>query len=206
MLNAFLHIVFFLGFLTSLVIKAQDNYLAYNPGIACMNYIHISGRSNVNRFEFSMDFPSYEAFIVAPSFLSIEEPGKNYDINIPVKKFKTNNNLIYQDFLALLKVNKHPEIVISIGSRQLKSFRKDKNLTYQPINITLAGITKEYLVACNLNICSDNTIYVNGHKKIRLSDFHLDPPEKFQGLVKVKDEVMINFGFVFLYKETSKTR
>ncbi|MFO7658975.1 MAG: YceI family protein [Bacteroidales bacterium] len=204
MANAVSNMIIFLGFFINLMVNAQDNYLAYNPESVCMNYLHISGKSNVNRFEFSMDFPSFEAFMVNQSFLKIQNAEKKYEINIPVKKFKTNNSLIYQDFLSLLKANTYPDIIIGIGSVQLKKFQEGNNNTYQPIAITLAGVTKEYLVACNLSACSDNEIYVRGYKKIRLSDFYLDPPEKFQGLVKVKDEVLINFGFVFLYKESSK--
>ena len=83
----------------------------------------------------------------------------------------------------------------------MKDFLNSETYTDQPIQITIAGVTREYHVFCLVNSCSDNLIYVSGYRYIKLTDFNLDPPKKFQGLVKVKDEVLINFGFVFSYKE-----
>lgn len=48
-------------------------------------------------------------------------------------------------------------------------------------------------VSCN--IAKDDTTHytLSGSKQMKLSDFNLVPPTKFLGLVKVKNEITINF-------------
>ncbi len=187
--------------LGSMMAHSQDRVVSIKPESVCSNYINISGKSNINHFEFNMNFPSHEIFFVNNSFLTESPNDKIYNISIPVNNFEASNNLIFQDFLKLLKAKKYPKIIIGIGSDQLKNFLTSESYTDEPIKITIAGVTKEYNVFCIVNSCSDNLIYVSGYRNIKLTDFNLDPPKKFQGLVKVKDEVMINFGFVFSYKD-----
>lgn len=182
-------------------LQLQNICLANSPKSFCSNYINISGKSNVNRFEFSMNFPLHEIFQVNHTYLNSPFIKKIYKINIPVKDFKAGSNAMYQDFITLLKADIYPEIIIGIGSDQLRKFRECEANIDQPIKITLAGITNEYSVSFVVNSCSDDLIYISGYKNLKLTDFNIDPPEKFQGLVKVKDEVMINFGFVFSYKD-----
>ncbi len=37
----------------------------------------------------------------------------------------------------------------------------------------------------------------NGEKSICLSDFNIDAPEKFMGMIKVQDEIQVNFEILF---------
>ena len=37
----------------------------------------------------------------------------------------------------------------------------------------------------------------NGEKSICLGDFNIDAPEKFMGMIKVQDEIQVNFEILF---------
>ena len=192
-------IILLLSTLIPMKLFSQDDLLAYVPGSICRNYINIIGNTNLNRFEFRMDFPLHQIFSVENSGLNTNQNTGLYEIPLPIKSFEASNQLLYHDFLMLLKADLHPKIIIGIGYNQLLQFLEGENYTVQNIKITLAGVTKEYPVSCIISSCSDNLVYINGYKNIKLTDFNIDPPEKFQGLVKVENEVMINFGFVFLF-------
>ena len=66
------------------------------------------------------------------------------------------------------------------------------------MNITIAGITRTYKIDCSLMNCSENTLLI-GSQKIMLSDFKLKPPEKLYGLVKVDDEITVNFSIILTF-------
>jgi hypothetical protein len=183
----------------SLKLLSQNDLLAYEPTGTCSNYINITGSTNVNRFEFRLAFPLHQVFSVDPSDLKDQYNQDMYKIYLPAKSFKADNQLILRDFLTLIKADLHPDIIIGVGYSQLLDFHLGNNPEIQYVRITLAGVTKVYPVAFLADVCSDNLVYVRGHKNIRLTDFGIQPPEKFLGLVKVENEVLINFGFVFMF-------
>ena len=171
-----------------------------NPSV-CTGFIFIAGNTNVNRFEFDMEFNQRQ--VIAFDKVNHGSYGSRYiEIPIPVKNFHSNNLLIYNDFLKLLDAETYPYIKISIGYEQLNQFINGTNNTIPKIGITIAGVEKNYTIACRIVPCETGYIYVTGTKNIRLTDFNLNPPEKFQGLIKVRDEVIINFGFIFLIQHT----
>jgi len=191
--------IIMLHVLPALKLYPQKDLLAYVPASGCSNYINITGNTNVNRFEFRLDYPIHKIFSVDHSVLTSRHHTDVYEIFLPVNSFEADNQLVLRDFITLLKANLYPEIIIGIGYNQLLDFRKGENHHVQYIRITLAGVTKEYPVLFMVNSCSDNLVYISGYKNIRLTDFGIEPPEKFQGLVKVENEVLINFGFVFMF-------
>jgi hypothetical protein len=183
----------------SLKLLSQNDLLAYEPTGTCSNYINITGSTNVNRFEFRLAFPLHQVFSVDPSDLKDQYNQDMYKIYLPAKSFKADNQLILRDFLTLIKADLHPDIIIGVGYSQLLDFHLGNNPEIQYVRITLAGVTKVYPVAFLADVCSGNLVYVRGHKNIRLTDFGIQPPEKFLGLMKVENEVLINFGFVFMF-------
>ena len=188
-----------------LLIKGQGKLLVSNISgdYVCSNFIYISGNTNINHFNFDMEFPGQQAFIVDKQADQRNKKNDDYKISIPVKKFNTSNKLIYNDFLTLLKANQYPKIIIGISYDQLQDFINGKSVANPRINITIAGVTNTYSIPCYITSCTRSNVYITGSKNIKLTDFNLDPPEKFQGLIKVKDEVLINFGFVFLLQSNS---
>jgi hypothetical protein len=190
--------------LLPLKLYSQSSFFAYVPGSSCNNYINIKGNTNMNRFEFRLDFPLHQVFSVDYSDLTLQHHTGVYEIYLPVKSFNADNQLIFRDFLTLLKANRYPEIIIGIGYNQLLDFLNGNNYKAQHVKITLAGVTKVYPVSFIVSSCSGNLVNISGNKKIKLTDFDIDPPKKFQGLVKVENEVLINFGFVFMFRSETQ--
>ena len=109
---------------------------------------------------------------------------------------------MYSDFLNLMKASEYPKINVSFSKRQLQNAKQDLPGSCPDIKITIAGITRTYKVQCAMVKCSGN-LFLSGEKTIRLSDFQLKPPEKLMGLVKVNNEINVNFGFIITFTDNN---
>jgi hypothetical protein len=178
---------------------SQSGYPEFNNK-NCHTYIYIGVESNVNQFSFlysSLNLP----YIWQP----IQTKDTGYlEISFPVKDFKASNPLMYNDFLKLLKANEYPVLKICISNYQLENVWRDPEIPFPEIRITLAGISRTYEVDCSLNDC-DHNLFISGATKIRLTDFDISPPAKLNGLVKVRDEIDVNFGLIITFAESNST-
>lgn len=193
---------FILITITTFSLFSQKTELAGFSSGKCLSFIVIAGETNINNFEFTMDFGD-RGLVINSENKKFGSSGKErdyYEISVPVKNFESNNKLIYKDFLELLKADEYPFVVIGIPYNQLNRILSGETNEIPEIKITIAGVTNYYKVPGLTDVCTPESRYINGEKTIRLTDFNLNPPEKFQGLIKVKDNVIINFGFVFLFE------
>ncbi|HYW95199.1 MAG TPA: YceI family protein [Bacteroidales bacterium] len=171
----------------------------------CEGYIDINGETNLADFHLSqvLDHQLYLS-VEDTHWARSSDSSSTTEIHIPVKQFNTGNPFLYHDFLDLMKAQEHPEIIIKIPNNQLENVFYGYQTIDPRISITLAGISHQYKVECTVNSCSSNGIFLRGEQKIRLTDFNIDPPVKSMGLIRVKNEVIINFGFnLALMNETS---
>ncbi len=169
------------------------------PGAGtCDNYILISGESNINQFNFTYDLRKHGLFEASDGL----KDSSQFELAIPIKDFRTSNPLMYDNFLQLMKENQYPKIIISIPRDQLISLEQQSYTLCPRMNITIAGITRTYKIDCSLVNCSESTLLV-GSQKIKLSDFKLKPPEKLYGLVKVNNEITVNFSIILTFTSTN---
>jgi len=152
--------------------------------------------SNINQFSFlyrSLDLSSY--------WQTIHYNDTGYlEIHIPVKDFEASNPLMYDDFLALLNEKEYPQLTICLTNYQLENAWRGTVFPFQKIKITMAGITRSYDVGYRLDECNNNLL-IKGETKIKLTDFKISPPVKLNGLVKVRDEIAVNFGLIITFAD-----
>jgi hypothetical protein len=125
-------------------------------------------------------------------------------VTVPVRDFEASNPLMYDDFLTLIKAREFPVLKIILSKEQLERSFKDERTFCPDIEIMLAGIKRIYKIDCNLYDCGNN-LFIRGLKKIKLSDFSIQPPVKLNGLVKVKDEIEVNFGLIITFAGENQT-
>lgn len=178
-------------FLLIMIISMVQASSPGNSGYPCSSYITISGKTNINNFNLSHSPEKISPFLLT----STAEAGTSFPLyhtmEIPVKQFKADNPLMYKDFLRLVKASDYPHITIRFPE---KIPGKDNN-KYLSIDITIAGTTQSYNISCISVQCDKETAFLYGTQEILLTDFNIEPPEKTFGFIKVKNEVIINFGF-----------
>jgi len=63
------------------------------------------------------------------------------------------------------------------------------------VSITVAGVSNQFDLNCKIDKVDNENQILNGTTRIKLTDFEIVPPVKLLGLVRVKNEIIINFKF-----------
>lgn len=132
----------------------------------------------------------------------IEEQGAEYikdnktsSIIIPVKDFKCINKSAYKDLLSLLKVDQYPNLEIDIPDNSNIIYISEKKVILKGISFNIAGVTRKYDVWCRINNAGTANQIFSGTTRLKLTDLDIVPPVKFLGLIKVNDEIIVDFSF-----------
>jgi hypothetical protein len=160
--------------------------------------VAVKGSSNVN--EFSLDASVSSISVNASDYQSGSSGQKQKSrcfISIPVKDFKTSNQLIYRDFLEMMKAKQHPDILIGIDYVFLERVQKEKKGGKTSVEINLAGVSRIYEMNIRYNAKTGSFSSLSGSETMKLTDFNLNPPQRMFGMVKVSNEIIVNFDFVY---------
>ncbi len=155
----------------------------------CDNYIKIDGSTNVNHFHFIQEIKSEKEIIKRP-----DNHSETLVLKIPAHDFEPSNPMMYKDFLEFIKANEYPDIEITIFLNTTRLPAGPDNTIAPRIKIGLAGKNHIYKIPGEIKECRDKNLHITGRVNIDLEDFGLEPPTKFMGMIKVSNEVFINFG------------
>jgi len=174
-----------------------DDGLKYGTTDHSFGFIDITVETNFNRLFFRYDLKEWclsVADATEPEYVHNTSVSR---INIPVKDFKCTNQFVYRDFLALLKVDQFPNLEITIPQNpDIISYTED-SVILNGISFTVAGVSKKYDIDCEIEKVDNENQILNGTIRVKLTDLEIDPPVKWLGLVKVKNEIIVKFGFCF---------
>jgi hypothetical protein len=163
-----------------------------DAGVDSQNYISICGSSNVNEFQLINSDLALDETDAA-----MESNGRYRNIRIAVDDFTSDNQRMVHDFREMVHESKYPYIKISIERRDLANFEETNGLTNFSIIISIAGKSQEYTVPCDVFSTLNAEYTLSGSFSVKLTDFSIEPPQKLLGLIKVNNEVFINFLFNF---------
>ena len=147
------------------------------------SYIAIKGQSNVNTFGLKASWNNPETYttLTEPHLLNLE---------VPFKDFKTKKRIIYNDFLSMVQYEKYPDLKISFSTSTIKN----PLINTIECSITLSGVTKKFNVSIYCFQVGDKRLYIKGKNTINLNSFNLEPPKKLLNLIKIKEEIEVNFA------------
>jgi hypothetical protein len=160
--------------------------------------LSIKGKSNVNEFtcesehELQKDSLDY-AYTVSGD--TVQVSGVN--LNLEIDQFDCGKRAINRDFKSTLKYKEFPFIQIILNelvvSDSTSLIPKEAKVT-----IRIAGVERHYTVPLNSFSSSEESFTVGGNKILRMTDFGLEPPTPMFGLIKVEDELDIQFDLVIV--------
>lgn len=149
------------------------------------SYVEIHGTTNVNSFNCS-----YNASLPEDQFeVSFSKKGDDMEIKhqalfLKVTNFKCPNSQMTTDFHNLLSYRDYPYIIF-----QLKKITH-KNTAH--IMIEMAGEQQSYQVKME-NSMRNNMLTSTAQMTLCITDFGLEAPEKFFGMVKVNENIEVEF-------------
>lgn len=149
------------------------------------SFVKVHGSTNVNEFRctYSAELPIEELEI------TYQQKGENFIIKhealfLKVINFTCPNSQMTEDFHDLLDYEQYPYIIFQV--------QKIINHNTAEIIIEMAGEQKTYLVDIQNNF-QDNLLACTTTMQICITDFGLKAPEKFFGMVKVNENIEVEF-------------
>lgn len=153
--------------------------------------LRINGTSNVNDFECIYE-DEIETDTLTHS-IQIQDTSiavQGDDISLRVNSFNCGKRGINRDFRKTMKSDVYPNIDI-----ELLSIVSPYGIpTLANVATTLGGVTKEYTIELYDYQIENGVAIVSGTNRINMSDFGINPPTALFGLVKVRDEIEIEFS------------
>jgi len=186
----FYHIIFIAsvwGFIFFVTNKKAN--LIFSPKSSLV----INGKSNVNTFTCSYNSKKLNDTLM----IQYRRKGNQYffdnaNIELNNREFDCGGKAINRDFHKLLKTKDQP----SIKMRLIKvDFFENKDSIHANIEYEINNISKRYLVPIKYSK-KLNQIHISGQKKLNIKDFDLKPPKKLLGIIKVKENISVNFNFL----------
>jgi hypothetical protein len=183
MLNRFLFLIsglvifFFFG-------SAKPTFLAEDTTLVINKIkIEITGVSTVGKYNCSNVFSKKDT-------INLNSIKKNiFNTEIRMSDFDCGNKIMTKDLQGTVKIKKFPNSTVFLSDIKPCGKNYKCNLTFLITNKTLKY--KDFILY-------NTEDKIHGSLNLNFSDIELVPPVKMAGLIKVKDEIVINFS---LYKK-----
>lgn len=99
-----------------------------------------------------------------------------------------------------LKAEAHPTIVFSLTEPILNIPDSLIRKTIQAKgNLTIAGVTNPVVLLLDVIIHENNRLTFEGHQSIKMTDYSIEPPKDFWGLVKTGNTITLHYHTNFLH-------
>ncbi|MBT0810364.1 YceI family protein [Litoribacter ruber] len=161
-----------------------------------LSRLEINGNTNVTPFNcVSVDYSGND-ILFANDIKGAQNLIWSGEIVMQANNFDCANNIMTKDFRKTVQAEDYPEIKIKFISLQQNPKNNSKELFEGKVEISLAGVANQFPITCQLKDPGNGKKKLTGEQTFKFSDFQIEPPVKFLGAVRVKDEVTVNFDLI----------
>jgi hypothetical protein len=180
------------------LLKAQvdmDSCNHVNYSFSSQSTLKVLGKTNVNSFTCLNEktLPSYVAVVCGystPEHMEFLET----TLKIPVIEMDCGGKGINSDFREMMKADKYPYILLDLWELSLNKSQPSGLKHYTAsTTITLVNTRKPVNIPVSLKKNDGNLYTIYGSISLKLSDFEITPPRPLMGLIKIDDEIVIEF-------------
>lgn len=150
--------------------------------------ITLQGSSNIHEWTMKSSGSGLEALFNLDPSTKLVEGIQPLTFNMPVKNLKSNEGLLNSRAYDALKADKNPNITFKLVSVTAQGAQL--NLAGQ---LTISGVTKDIALAATTRKNADGSSVISGVKKIKMSDWGINPPKYMLGVMRVYDDLTINY-------------
>ncbi|MCB9293676.1 MAG: YceI family protein [Lewinellaceae bacterium] len=204
------------SFLTGLLLTILASSIAPNSRPAPLSYrilqdsrLFLEGTTNVNTFVCRC--ACVQSFPRLQFEMDVKEDGHRavFDdarLNIRTTDLDCGNRNMNKDLHETLKAGQYPSISIAIREAGLKSgtLLADSHgwtsITAKA-SITVAGVERSAWLQVKAQQTGPETYRFLSQYTIKMTDFNIEPPTAMLGLIKVNDQIEINFDLTVAVEE-----
>ncbi len=163
--------------------------------------IYVEGTSNVTSF--TCTCTCVQSFPRLQFEMNVRENGYRAEfdestLSIRTKALDCGNRGMNRDLYSALEADKYPAITLSLQEAALPTGAQlASGGGWAHINahakLTIAGVTRNIKLPVRASQTGPHSYRFISKRSIKLTDFNIEPPTAMLGLVKVDDEIEINF-------------
>jgi polyisoprenoid-binding protein YceI len=175
-----------IALLTTAQVQAQNVKKSFSYEVTLL------GNSNIHKWTMKSTGSNLEAnFNMNPATKQVEgiQP---LVLNLPVKSLKSDESLLNTRAYDALKAQKFPHIVFKLVSATPNG--ANMNLNGQ---LTISGNTRDITLVASSHKNADGTQVLSGSKNIKMTEWGITPPKYMLGMMKVYDDLTINYSVRF---------
>jgi hypothetical protein len=191
-------VIFFLQLLFGIHWQGNNGTPAIKRwAVANNSSLNIEGRSNLSSFccqvtrYLETDTMQYVKNETTRQFVFT-----NSCLTIDINNFDCHQRIITNDFRKTLKADQNRFLKIQFISLDAFDVRNQQTVKGK-VEILLAGQVKCTTIDFKTNATNTGLIQMNGTKTLLFSEFNLHPPKKMAGIIKIKEEIRVNFQLFF---------
>ncbi len=129
-------------------------------------------------------------------------------VKIPVNELNCGKAPINRDMRKTLNADEYPVIEYKLLSSQLMCCTDDflpQTMEIETVgNLTLSGKTRQERIIISGQFIGTYLFRITGSHLVRMSEFGLEPPSPMMGLIKVNDEMIVNFDVILTLKDPAR--
>ncbi|MCB0628971.1 MAG: YceI family protein [Saprospiraceae bacterium] len=161
--------------------------------------LRLEGATNINQFtcDCQENFPvdTYYANEGAHAYLLRLE---KTELKLRIQNLDCGRAAINKDLRKALQADEHPYIRIEVETIRLpepEDAINSEKWTNIPVKtrITIAGVSRPLHLSVDAKAIGKNIYHLRSKTQVAMTDFGIDPPKPMLGMIKVKDEITIDF-------------
>lgn len=117
-------------------------------------------------------------------------------LTVPVRTFDCGNRRMTHDLYEALKANTYPTIQYELDTAYVATRPDTTDGWYQlraQGELTIAGTERPIEISARGRRLAENRFRIRGRKPLEMTDFGIEPPTKFLGLIRVHDRIEVYF-------------
>lgn len=153
--------------------------------------LYIKGTSNVTDFTCKCEelFPRLQMTIIPKNAKAVFE---KTTLSIGTKKLDCGNKAMNKDMYETLKADDFPIIQIALLETEARNLGEDWVNLPVSVHITIAGVTRQEKFLVQAKKTEELQYRFKGSKTLKMTDYGMTPPRPMLGLIKVKDEIVLD--------------
>lgn len=179
-------------------LEADSPALLHRFVVLPSSSLTISGKTNVNSFQCGIKQYLGNDTLVLREGGRLQKPVfLKGSVALKASLFDCGMQMITNDFGATIKSDQHPEVVIHFKSfEKVPGYDARERKFKGTMAVSLAGTSKEFSLLCTIQPKPPGLIHLSGSRNFLFSDFNLTPPKKMMGMIKIEDEINVQFNLV----------
>jgi len=171
-------------------------FVDYSYTIEDGSTLSIEGTSNINSFECickdNIPAKTTKLQLLSPTSFRFQ----NTSISLRTKALDCDNNKMNSDLCDALKADDYPNIVIQIHDATVVRGSLDDAVNGADLrmqaSMVITDVSKKVTLDVQAKKVGPGRYRFLCAKKLKMTDFNIDPPTALFGLIRVRDEIVVN--------------